>query len=309
MNNNGSENLKEYAESLFLRSKDEVSNDKEILDKLKDKIVIIKETNSVEVIFKHSSPQVRIPLYLIGKFVGHKILGLTDGASADTTELSKNLNMPVKGLARPIGILLNQKLIEKTGRGFQVRAFKIVEFLDSLVEEQKTNSNQSKRRAKSKVGTRKSKNTRSIKEDLEPALEYKGLDELCEFLNLSEEKLKKILFVRENDITLIDMRFINSANTREIQLDTSLALLLIYKYVFGLNKFPSALLRKKLQLLGVKSLTNLTTNLHKHPEHIIHEAGKIGSTDNYFLVTQPGENKIKEQIREYLKERGDKNEN
>ena len=113
------------------------------------------------------------------------------------------------------------------------------------------------------------------------------------------------MFVRENDVKLIDSKFIKSIATKEVQLDTSLALLLIYKYVFKLDKFPSALLRKKLQLLGIKSLVNLTTNLHKYPEFIIHDAGKIGSMDNYFLITQPGENRIKSQIKGYLEEKND----
>ena len=149
MDNEKTENLKTYAEDLFLRSKDEVSNDREILDKLKGKIVIIKETNSVEVIFKHSSPQVKVPLYLIGKLVGHKILKIIDGVSADTAELSKNLHIPLKGLSRPIGILLNEKLIEKTNKGFQIRAFKIIDFLNSL-DEDSTKASRPRKKGKPK---------------------------------------------------------------------------------------------------------------------------------------------------------------
>jgi len=298
------DNLKSYAEDLFLRSKDEVSNDKEILEKLKDKIVIIKETKSVEVIFNNNSPQVKIPLYLIGKLVGHKILNMMDEISADTPELSTNLHIPPKGLSRPLGILLNEKLIEKTSKGFQIRAFKIIDFLNSLNEECTTKANTLKRR-KSPKSTGNSKSAKQTKEDIELSLKSNGLNELCQLLDISEEKLRKILFVRENDVKLIDLRFIKSSSTKEVQLDTSLALLLMYKYVFSLDKCPAILLRKKLQLLGVKSLVNLTTHLHKYPEYIIHDAGKIGSIDNYFFITQPGENRIKDQIKEYLEEKND----
>ncbi len=299
-----SESLKSYAEELFLKSKEEVSNDKEILEKLKDKIVIIKETRSVEVIFKNNSPRARVPLYLIGKLVGHKILGIIDEIFADTTELSTNLHIPIKGLARPIGILIKEKLIEKTDKGFQIRAFKIINFLDSLKEEETTKATTLRKR-KSLKSAKKSKTTQSLKENTEQPLKSKGLDELSNFLDISEEKLRRILFVRENDVNLINSKFIQSTSTKEVQLDTSLALLLIYKYVFNLNNCPSELLRKKLQLLGIKSLVNLTTNLHKYPEYIIHDAGKIGSTDNYFLITQPGENRIKNQIKKYLNEKND----
>lgn len=304
MNHEEPGSLKSYAEDLFLKSKDEVSNDKEILEKLKDKIVIIKETKSVEIVFKNSSPQVKVPLYLIGKFVGHKILKMIDEISADTTELSTNLHIAPKGLSRPIGILLNEKLIEKTSKGFQIRAFKIIDFLDSLNEEETTKVT-TLRREKISKSTEKSKNTKPSQDDIEQSLKSKGLNELCRFLNISEEKLRKILFIRENDVKLIDSKFIKSTSTKEVQLDTSLALLLIYKYVFDLDKCPSILLRKKLQLLGIKSLVNLTTNLHKYPEYIIHDAGKIGSTDNYFLITQPGENRIKEQLKKYLEGKND----
>ncbi len=304
MTNKPSESLKSRAEELFLRNKDEVSDEKEeIIEKLKDKIVIIKETKNVEVLFKHNSPQVKIPLYLIGKFVGHKIMGIIDDMSADTAELSSNLNIPPKGLSRPVGMLINQKIIEKVDKGFKIRAFKIIDFLDSLVEEQKNMPSKLRKGInKASKPDKKLKNIKKIKESGKTELEYKGLDELCNFLNIQEEKLKKILFVRENDIKLIDSKFVKSTAIKEIQLDMTLALLLIYKYVFGLDKFPSGLLREKLQLLGVKSLTNLTTNLHKYPEYIIHDAGKIGSTDNYFLITQPGENRVKEEIRVYLEE-------
>ena len=298
------ESLKLYAEDLFLRSKDEVSNDKEILEKLKDKIVIIKETRSVEVIFKNSGPQVKVPLYLIGKLVGHKILKMIDEISADTPELSANLHIPLKGLSRPLGILLSEKLIEKTSKGFQIRAFKIIDFLDSLKEEEGTKGT-TLRWKKGTKSTEKSKNTKPTKRKIEEALKSKGINELCQFLNVPEEKVRKILFVRENNIKLIDSKFIKSTSTKEVQLDTSLALLLMYKYVFDLDECPSVLLRKKLRLLGVKSLVNLTTNLHKYTEYIIHDAGKVGSTDNYFLITQPGENRIKEKIKEYLEGKND----
>ncbi|MBU0470535.1 MAG: hypothetical protein KKA62_01165 [Nanoarchaeota archaeon] len=300
------QNLKSYAEDLFLRSKDEVSNDREIMEKLKDKMVIIKETSSVELIFKHDSAQITVPLYLIGKLIGHKILGIIDKISADTTELSNNLHIPPKALSRPLGMLLNEGLIEKAGDGFQIRAYKILDFLDSLGEEKTPTKFRPKIRRQSKSTTKKQK-TNVVKNNPGEHLKSKGLEELCGFIGLLEEKLRKILFVRENDVTLIDTKFIDSKSTKEIQLDTSLALLLLYKYVFDLDKCPSMLLRKKLQLMGIKSLVNLTTNLHKFPEYVIHDAGKVGSTDNYFLITQPGENRIKAKIKKYLG--GDDNEN
>jgi len=291
-----SDELKEYAGEALVRSKDEVSNSKEIIDKLKDKIIIIKENNSVEIILKNEGPQVKIPLYLIGKFIGYQVLNMITSSSADIHELSTNLNLPIKALSRPIGILLNEKLIEKTSEGFQIRTYQIINFLNLIDNSSKNQSN------KIKLKSTKHIKSESIndKPDIELKLQSKGLLDISKILNLSEDNIRKIVFVRENDATLIDTKFINTKSIKELQLNTSLAILLIYKYIFNLEKCPSSLLRKKLSLLGVKSLVNLTTNLHKYPEYVLHDAGKVGSIDNYFFLTQPGEEKIKILIKEYL---------
>ena len=125
------QNLKELAETSLLKSRDEVSDDREIIEALKEKVIILKETPKVEVKYSDMRPLVRIPLYLSGKFIGHKILGLFDTPDATLNELSENLNLPTKALSRPLGILSGD-LIDKTDKGYKIRAFKILEFLKGL---------------------------------------------------------------------------------------------------------------------------------------------------------------------------------
>lgn len=289
---NENQNKKSLAEDILLRSRDEVSDDKEkILEKVKDKIVIIKETNKIEVISDDKRPLVLIPLYLIGKFLGFKILKLFDEPSADTLELSKNLNLPPKAFSRPLGIL-TRNLVEKTDKGYKIKAFKILEFLDSLEKDP----------SKKIFVKKKTRKTLSKEKRVEINLNFnqEGLKNLCDFLDITEEELRKIVFFRENDLRIIDTGFLDSKKIKEKQLDSSLLHLLVYKYCFNVEKCPSGLLRDKLKLLGIKSLVNLSSHLHKFSEYIIHEAGKKGSTNNYYLITLPGENRIKDKIKVYL---------
>jgi len=297
------ENLKSLAEDILLRSKDDVSDDKEILEKLRGKLIIVKETSQIEIASKFQQPQERIVLYLIGKLMGHKVLNQFETSTANVEELSNNLNLSPQALSRPLGILL-QTMIQKAGEGYQVKAFKVLDFLNSIDEKsEKSSTGISKKRAKRK----QSRTTTKEKEEQETSNEElqfssQGLQDLSDFLNISAEKLRRIFFFRENDLRIINTKVVQAKKTKEMQLEVSLLHLLAYKYCFNLEKCPAALLRQKLKLLGVKSLVNLTTNLHKYQEYIIHEAGKKGSIENFFLITLPGEERIKERLEEYFSE-------
>lgn len=286
--------LKSFAAEALVKSKDELPTEKDIIEKLKNKVIIVKEDNRIEVVYADPRPMIKVPLYLIGKFIGHKILGMFPNDCATTEELSKNLDMAPRALSRPLGEMLG--IIESTPQGYRVRSFKILEFLESL---EKTDQKVSVRKPKSK----------SIRSEMNPAapaatisLKSKGVQELAEYLDVPEEGLRKLMFFRENDMKVIDMKFIKSTEIKERQLDLSLAYLIALKYAFGLNKCSASFLRNKLMLLGIPSLSNLTFNLHKYPEYIIHDAGKKGSTDNYFLITQPGEDRIKDMIKKEVGE-------
>jgi hypothetical protein len=203
--------------------------------------------------------------------------------------------MPSQAFSRPIGILLGD-ILEKTDKGYKVRAFKILAFLNSLdgnkIEKPKAVQRRQKKTA--------APSTKTTSEETQLSLKDSGIKSLSEFLKIDEHELRKIMFFRENDVRMIDTKFVSSTDTKERQLDFSLAHLLALKYAFDLEKCPASFLRNKLKMLVIESLTNLTTNLHKYPKYIIHDAGKKGSTDNYFLITHPGEEKIKEIILKYM---------
>lgn len=287
MNN---KNLKDLAEESLLRSMEEVSSDKEIIQLLKDKVIIIKENNKVEVKYADNRPLIRIPLYLTGKFVGFKILKLFDTSAATIEELSENLNLPPKALSRPLGTLMGD-IIEKSQEGYKIRAFRILDFLKSLDSKSPV--------AKINSLNKKSKKDKKIEEEAKLNFNKNGLANLSEYLNIPEEKIKKVLFFRENDVNILDIKFA-PLEIIERQVYCTLMYLISYKYCFDLEKLPAGLLRKKLKLLGIKSLVNLSSNLHNFPELIIHEAGPRGSQNNFYIITHIGETKIKEKLKEYL---------
>ena len=289
----GSENndLKAFAAEALVKSKDEIPTDKDIISKLRDKVIIVKESKGIEVVYKDSRPMIKVPLYLIGKFIGHKVLGMFPNDCATTEELSKSLGLSPRALSRPLGDMLGG-ILENTKDGYRVRSFKILEFLDSLENNQAIVSGSKVPRTK--ISHAKKDTVTPIEQEIK--LKPNGVSEFAKHLGIPEENLRKVMFFRENDVRVIDTKFISTTETKELQLDLSLAYLTALKYAFGVDRCHASFLRTKLTLQGVASLTNLTTNLHKYPQYIIHEAGKKGSTENFFLITQPGENRIKDMI-------------
>lgn len=285
------QDLKDLAEDLLVKSVDEISDNKEIIWKIEDKIIFVKETKSVDVIYKTEDVQEKIGLYLIAKFIGYKVLNIFDEPTAGSTEMSSNFNLSPQALAPSLGVL-SKEFIEKENEKYKIKAYKILDFLDRL------DKNTTSQNGKRKKNTRKKVIEESS--EIEIILKKDGFDNLSSFLGITKEDLKKLFFVRENDMRIIDAKFVENSSVKETQLDMSLAYLISYKYFFGIEEFPASLLRKKLRLMGIKSLVNLTTHLHKFPEFIIHSAGKKGSVNNKFLITQPGENRIKKIIKNYF---------
>ncbi|MEK6856068.1 MAG: hypothetical protein AABX66_02840, partial [Nanoarchaeota archaeon] len=186
------QDLKTFAEETLLKSNEEVSSDKEIIEKLKGIVIIIKETSKVEVKSEDTRPLIRIPLYLIGKFVGFKILGIFDNSSASLNELSENLNLPVKALSRPIGILLGDNIERTNNEGYRIRAYKILDFLNSLDIKGNESNGQIPNVGIRKKSSRKEKPTTNNKF----LLNKDGLIDLSKFLEISESDLRKIIFFR-----------------------------------------------------------------------------------------------------------------
>lgn len=291
MNN---EEIKKIAEESLLRSSEEVSDDKEILEKLKGKVIIIKESKKIEVKHPDKRPIIQIPLYLSGKFMASKILNIFQNTEASTEELSENLRLSAKALSRPLGMLTGE-LIDKTARGYKIRAYKILDFLNMLENE---NNVEVKKNQKFK-GIKKQK----VLDDSEKIfLVEDGIKNLVEFLEIDEPDIRRLIFFRENEPAILNPKIIPiKENASEQQLDASLVYLLVYKYSYGVKNLSANLLRKKLQKLNVPSLVNLSTNLRKFTEFIFHQAGQLGSHKNYYIITPAGEEEIKHKIRLFLR--------
>lgn len=287
--------LKELARNALVRSVDGVSDDKKIIQKIEGKVIFIQETNKINIVYKTDNLQKKIGLYLIAKFVGHKILNFFDKSTAGSLEISTNLNLSIKALAPSLGVL-SKEFIEKENEEYKIKAYKILEFLDNLEEVQE----ERKGGTRKKISNNNNNNNNQIPPEKKLVLREDGFNELSSIIDIEEKNLKKLFFVRENDIKILDNKFLNNGTPKQHQLEASLTYLLLYKYFFGIEDVPSDLLRKKLKIMGVKSLSNLTTNLHNFQEFIFHEAGKRGSTKNNFILTEPGEDRIKEILKKYI---------
>ena len=290
------EEIKKIAEESLLKSAEEVSEDKEILEKLKDKVIIIKENNQIEVKYPNKSPSIQILLHLSTKFMGHKILGIFSESSSTTEEIAKSLKVSLKALSRPLGILTGE-FIDKVEGGYSIRAYKILDFLKSLDEEKEISE-----KSKTKKFGKSSSVSQKIKEEQKFELNNEGLKKLSEFLKISEIQLRKIFFFRQDGPLLMNKKIRNGISPSEKQLNATLIYLLSYKYCYNASKLASAVLRLKLCKLNNFPLGNFTTNLHKFPEFVIHEAGPKGSQNNFFIITPNGEEFIKNKIKETLDE-------
>lgn len=287
------EDLKSLAEDLLVKSIEEVSDDKEIIKRINGKIIFIKENDGIKVIYNTKNLQEKIGLYLIAKFVGSKILNKFKDSLADSSEISSALNVSIQALAPSLGAL-SKEFIDKVNEKYRIKAYKILDFLEELEKQ--------KNRTESPIKSSKKSSKKDV-DALKLVPMEDGLKELASILGKSESSLRGIFFMRENDLKIIDTKFIKTQSMKEIQLQMSLAYLLAYKYLFNVEKVPASTLRKKLQLMGIKSLVNLTTNLHKFPEFIIHDAGKKGSINNNFMLTHPGEEMISRLIINYIEEK------
>lgn len=294
MEENENQNLKELAEETLLRSIEEVSDDKEIIQHLRDKVIIIKESNKIEVKYPDIRPLTRIPLYLIGKFIGYKVLKVFDSPAAKTEELASNLNLPSQALSRPLGILAKD-LIDSSSEGYKIRAYKILNFLNSLDNSEITEQ-------RSILKSKSIKRQKSSEETEQISLSEGGIKKLVDFLEINEPDIRRLIFFRENEAALLNTKIIPSKeNVSEQQLNASLIYLLVYKYSYNLKNLSAGLLREKLQKIGIPSLVNLSTNLRKFTEFIFHQAGPLGSHKNYYIITPAGEEEIKHKIRLFLR--------
>ena len=184
-NESNEQDLKGLAENLLVKSVDEVSDDKEIIERIKDKIIFIKESKEIKVIYKTEKMQDMVGLYLIARFVGYKILNIFDKPSASSSEIASSFNLNSQTLARPLGIL-SREFIEKINDEYKIRAYKILEFINEL-DKEKTSS-------KNKKGNIKSVNETS---DIKLVFREEGFRELYSFFEVTEEDLRKLFLLEK----------------------------------------------------------------------------------------------------------------
>lgn len=121
------------------------------------------------------------------------------------------------------------------------------------------------------------------------------LREFSEEIGIDVEQLKYVFHFGEEDLTLIAV--IKGKKENERQLKATLCILTGYHYYYGEDEIRSQELRKKLRWSGIRSLTNLNSNLKRHRELLIPK-GKPGSPEFRYQIIYPGIKKGIEIIKE-----------
>ncbi len=107
--------------------------------------------------------------------------------------------------------------------------------------------------------------------------------------NVDSFKIKDYFEFNGGDIEILFP--ISLKSVADEQLYFTLILLTLKKIGFDEREIDSADLRKSAKLRGIKSLVNLSTNLKKYPEYVIHKHAKIGSISGSYKLTTEGYNR------------------
>jgi len=122
-----------------------------------------------------------------------------------------------------------------------------------------------------------------------------GSQKLSREAGITEEQLRYVFDFEEEDLNLIQP--VHGQNEREKQFRASICILTGYHYCYGRDQIRSEELRKKLEWLGLKSLTNLSTNLSRYKMFIVPKGQPRSPTYGY-KITLPGIKRAIETIKE-----------
>jgi predicted nucleic acid-binding protein len=108
---------------------------------------------------------------------------------------------------------------------------------------------------------------------------------LASKLNLKEELVKDYLDLGDEPKLLFNVK---RNNAIEEQIVFLLSFLTINKICYGEKDIKSSELRRILAEHKISAINNLSTNVKKFDRFIVHRAGKIGSTNTSYRITEEG---------------------
>lgn len=132
-----------------------------------------------------------------------------------------------------------------------------------------------------------------------PEIELKAkIENLAKDAGLTEEQLKHVFNFEENDLDLIAPI---KGSWQEKQLKTTVTILTGLRYCYEKDKILSTHLKRKLENLGIGSLSQLGPTLSEHPQLII-PRGKGRFTS--YKITEPGKKEGLKIIKELVEGSG-----
>ncbi len=270
----------EILKGLILDEKDTLSKLKELVDKSKELIRIEGHSGKVIIIKNDVSLKDKVVLLLIGKYFA-KESGLINSQKLNLEAMKNELNAESRALSRPLGDLLRENIIENENGEYFIKYYQIENEIKNI-REQKVIPRISKPRTKKSVIKKE-----PLEKKEEKTLIKDSVEKLAQKTDLTVEELKHIFDFEENDVRIIHP--VEGKSEGERQLNATLLYLTVYKYCFGLEEINSGDLRKKLTDLGIGSLVNLSSNLKRYKNYLVHKMSARGATDTSYRITIPGE--------------------
>ena len=285
-----------------------VKSEQEVLDRLKEIVgkarehIIIEETGKIIVSNKEYSLGQKICLYLIGIYFSSE-LNLRDKKTCGMDELKQMLSVEGRALSYPIGKLVKSHLIKEEDGEYSIIYHRIESIIDDVNNIKNKQKNSIQKKIKRKTQKKQKVNTMKDDERKEIMREFdeKGLKKICDKLGVSKEKASEVYDFERNEFRIIFLLSDLKKTDAEKQYESTLLYLLPLKYCYNIEEVSSKELRQKLFDMGLMSLVNLSTNLKRYRNQIIHKKGVKGSTDTYYKITIPGEIKAIKILKNILK--------
>jgi hypothetical protein len=122
-----------------------------------------------------------------------------------------------------------------------------------------------------------------------------SMEKLSKEAGISKEQLRHVFDLEKEDLKL--KTTVDGKNWGEKQFKATVCILTAYHYCYSRDEIKSQDLRKKLALLGIRSLENLSSNLAEYKQFILPK-GKPKSKNFVYKITYPGIYKGLEIIKE-----------
>lgn len=113
-----------------------------------------------------------------------------------------------------------------------------------------------------------------------------GIKKLAKQAKISVTRLRDVLDIGTSDFNIT--ADVPGDDEHKRQLNATLVLLTAQAFLLKQRRIESAVLRKKLENLGIAGLVNLSTNLRRYRKFIAHLKGKRGSRKTFYGIKTAG---------------------